>query len=49
VTARIGYTDLDGTMVGPRGSFRHTAGRDLTADPPAALLELHRAVFRWCW
>jgi hydroxymethylpyrimidine pyrophosphatase-like HAD family hydrolase len=41
--ARIIYTDLDGTMVGPRGSFWHTAGRDLTADPAAALLELHRA------
>jgi hypothetical protein len=43
VTARIVYTDLDGTMVGPRGSFWHTAGRELTADPAAALLELHRA------
>jgi hydroxymethylpyrimidine pyrophosphatase-like HAD family hydrolase len=41
--ARIVYTDLDGTMVGPRGSFWHTAGRDLTEDPAAALLELHRA------
>jgi hydroxymethylpyrimidine pyrophosphatase-like HAD family hydrolase len=43
VTARIVYTDLDGTMVGPRGSFWHTARRDLTADPAAALLDLHRA------
>ncbi len=43
VTARIVYTDLDGTMVGPRGSFWHTAGRDLTAEPATALLELHRA------
>src|SRR5215218_10113444 len=43
VAARIVYTDLDGTMVGPRGSFWHTAGRDLTADPAAALLDLHRA------
>jgi hydroxymethylpyrimidine pyrophosphatase-like HAD family hydrolase len=43
VAARIVYTDLDGTMVGPRGSFWHTAGRDLTAGPAAALLELHRA------
>ena len=43
MTARIVYTDLDGTMVGPRGSFWHTAGRDLTADPAAALLELHHA------
>src|SRR3954464_13296295 len=30
-------------MVGPRGSFWHTAGRELTADPATALLELHRA------
>src|SRR3954451_24192350 len=30
-------------MVGPRGSFWHSAGRDLTADPAAALLALHRA------
>jgi hydroxymethylpyrimidine pyrophosphatase-like HAD family hydrolase len=43
VAARIVYTDLDGTMVGPRGSFWHTARRGLTADPATALLELHRA------
>ncbi|SDF15768.1 hypothetical protein SAMN05660485_02716 [Blastococcus fimeti] len=43
MAARIVYTDLDGTMVGPRGSFWHTAGRDLTAEPATALLELHRA------
>jgi hydroxymethylpyrimidine pyrophosphatase-like HAD family hydrolase len=43
VAARIVYTDLDGTMVGPRGSFWHTATRELTAEPAAALLELHRA------
>src|SRR3954468_1399416 len=30
-------------MVGPRGSFWHTLRRDLTADPAAALLDLHRA------
>jgi phosphoserine phosphatase len=41
--ARVVYTDLDGTMVGPRGSFWHTAQRELTADPAATLLELHRA------
>jgi hypothetical protein len=41
--ARIVYTDLDGTMVGPRGSFWHTAGRELTDDPATALLALHRA------
>jgi haloacid dehalogenase-like hydrolase len=40
---RVVYTDLDGTMVGPRGSFWHTAGRELTADPATALLDLHRA------
>ena len=43
MTTRIVYTDLDGTMVGPRGSFWHTAGRELTADPATALLDLHRA------
>jgi hydroxymethylpyrimidine pyrophosphatase-like HAD family hydrolase len=43
VVTRIVYTDLDGTMVGPRGSFWHTAGRSLTATPAEALLELHRA------
>ena len=30
-------------MVGPRGSFWHTAGRELTAAPATALLDLHRA------
>src|SRR3712207_5657021 len=30
-------------MVGPRGSFWHTAARGLTADPAAALHDLHRA------
>jgi hydroxymethylpyrimidine pyrophosphatase-like HAD family hydrolase len=43
VRTRIVYTDLDGTMVGPRGSFWHTAQRELTADPASALLDLHRA------
>jgi len=43
VAARIVYTDLDGTMVGPRGSFWHDAGRQLTATPAEALLELHRS------
>jgi hydroxymethylpyrimidine pyrophosphatase-like HAD family hydrolase len=42
-TRRIVYTDLDGTMVGPRGSFWHTAGRELTDTPATALLDLHRA------
>ena len=43
MSARIVYTDLDGTMVGPRGSFWHTAGRELTDGPAAALVDLHRA------
>jgi hypothetical protein len=43
VAARIVYTDLDGTMVGPRGSFWHTAGRELTDGPAGALFDLHRA------
>src|SRR3954447_9267810 len=43
VAARIVYTDLDGTMVGPRGSFWHTAGGSVTAVPATTLLELHRA------
>ena len=41
--ARIVYTDLDGTMVGPRGSFWHAADGGTTAEPAAALLELHGA------
>jgi hydroxymethylpyrimidine pyrophosphatase-like HAD family hydrolase len=43
VTTRIVYTDLDGTMVGPRGSFWHTDQRHLTDTPATALIELHRA------
>jgi len=43
VAARIVYSDLDGTMVGWRGSFWHTGDRHLTAEPATALLELHRA------
>jgi hypothetical protein len=43
VATRIVYTDLDGTMVGPRGSFWHTADRGLTASPADALLALHRS------
>jgi hydroxymethylpyrimidine pyrophosphatase-like HAD family hydrolase len=41
--ARIVYTDLDGTMVGPRGSFWHTADGDLTLTPASTLAALHRA------
>jgi HAD superfamily hydrolase (TIGR01484 family) len=43
MAARIVYSDLDGTMVGRRGSFWHTGDGTLTAEPAAALLELHRA------
>src|SRR3954468_16330393 len=43
VAARIVYTDLDGPMVGPRGSFWHTADRTLTDGPADALMALHRA------
>lgn len=43
MSARVIYTDLDGTMVGPRGSFWHTASRQLTETPAGALLDLHRA------
>ena len=43
VAARIVYTDLDGTMVGPRGSFWTAASGELTDSPAAALLALHRA------
>ena len=43
MAARIVYSDLDGTMVGWRGSFWHTGDRHLTAEPATALLELHRA------
>ncbi len=43
MTTRIVYTDLDGTMVGPRGSFWHTADRVPTGGPADALLAMHRA------
>ncbi|MDP9239874.1 MAG: HAD family phosphatase [Actinomycetota bacterium] len=37
------YTDLDGTMVGPGGSFFRTESRELTIEPAKALLALHAA------
>src|SRR5215213_9968943 len=43
VSTRIVYTDLDGTMVGPRGSFWHTADRLLTLTPATTLAALHEA------
>lgn len=43
VTVSIVYSDLDGTMVGPRGCFWLDADQDLTDEPSNALLDLHRA------
>jgi len=43
VAVTIVYSDLDGTMVGPRGSFWLDADRKLTDEPSKALLALHRA------
>lgn len=43
MTARVVYTDLDGTMVGPFGSFFADAKRRPTLVPAQALVELHRA------
>jgi len=43
VTVSIVYSDLDGTMVGPQGSFWLDADRNLTDEPGKALLALHRA------
>lgn len=43
MTARIVYSDLDGTMVGPGGSFFAAMDRTPTDAPARALLDLHRA------
>ena len=40
---KVVYTDLDGTMVGPGGSFFRTESGDLTLEPARALLDLHEA------
>lgn len=40
---RVVYSDLDGTMVGPGGSFFRGEDGGLTLDPAGALIELHRA------
>jgi hypothetical protein len=37
------YTDLDGTMVGPGGSFLHAPDKTLTTEPVEALMAAHRA------
>jgi len=43
VTLRVVYTDLDGTMVGPRGCFFRAESGALTLEPARALLALHEA------
>jgi len=43
VSVSVVYSDLDGTMVGPRGSFWLDADRQLTDEPSKALLGLHDA------
>lgn len=43
MTVRAVYTDLDGTMVGPKGSFFLTDDGALTLEPASALVELHAA------
>jgi hypothetical protein len=40
---RVVYSDLDGTMVGPGGSFFRTEDGGLTLAPANALVELHEA------
>jgi hydroxymethylpyrimidine pyrophosphatase-like HAD family hydrolase len=43
MTPRVIYTDLDGTMVGPYGSFFHDAERRTTLEPARALERVHAA------
>lgn len=40
---RVVYSDLDGTMVGPGGSFFRTEDGRLSLEPANALVELHEA------
>ncbi|EFC82078.1 HAD family hydrolase [Parafrankia sp. EUN1f] len=40
---RIVYTDLDGTMVGPRGCFFRSEDGASTLEPARALVDLHEA------
>jgi hydroxymethylpyrimidine pyrophosphatase-like HAD family hydrolase len=40
---RVVYSDLDGTMVGPRGCFFRSADLAYTAEPARALVEMHEA------
>jgi hydroxymethylpyrimidine pyrophosphatase-like HAD family hydrolase len=43
VSVSVVYTDLDGTMVGPKGSFFAAEDGSLTLDAAQALLDLHTA------
>lgn len=43
MATRIVYSDLDGTMVGPGGSFFRAADGASTLEPARALVELHNA------
>jgi hydroxymethylpyrimidine pyrophosphatase-like HAD family hydrolase len=43
MTARILYSDLDGTMVGPGGCFFRGRDRETTLEPSQALVALHDA------
>ncbi|WP_041941141.1 MULTISPECIES: HAD hydrolase family protein [Frankia] len=43
MSIRVVYTDLDGTMVGPKGCFFRAEGGAITLDPAQALAELHAA------
>lgn len=40
---RVVYSDLDGTMVGPRGCFFRSPDVGYTLEPATALVELHEA------
>jgi hydroxymethylpyrimidine pyrophosphatase-like HAD family hydrolase len=40
---RVVYSDLDGTMVGPRGCFFRGSDLAYTAEPARALVEMHEA------
>ncbi|SNQ49562.1 conserved hypothetical protein [Frankia canadensis] len=43
MSIRVVYTDLDGTMVGPKGCFFRAEGGAITLEPARALTELHAA------
>lgn len=43
MSIRVVYTDLDGTMVGPRGCFFRAEAGKITLDPARALVDLHEA------